>query len=274
MNTRRNTRAAAGPPDGPTRRLTARSVIASTLLGVTPPQLPTRALVGTAEILGIAPGTARVAMSRMVTAGELEPTEDGYRLAGAALLARQARQGFSRTGAPTGWDGAWATRIVVADDRTPADRAALRAAMTGLRLAELRPGAWIRPDNLPAGVLPWADRLAADQCLTVRGAPDGDPAALAARLWDLDAWARTARALRDDLRRLHRPLYAGDPGVLAEGFVLSAAVLRHLQADPLLPADLLPGRWPGTDLRRTYDDYDAAYRRTLAAWQRAHHPSP
>jgi phenylacetic acid degradation operon negative regulatory protein len=55
---------------------------------------------------------------------------------------------------------------------------------------------------------------------------------------------------------------------LAPGFELSAAVLRHLQADPLLPEDLLPARWPGTRLRAVYDDWDARYRTTLRAWSR------
>ena len=85
------------------RRLAARSVIASTLLGLRPPQLRTAALVAGAELLGVSPGTARVAISRMVAAGELEPTADGYRLAG-HLLARQARQDLSRLGAPEPWD--------------------------------------------------------------------------------------------------------------------------------------------------------------------------
>ena len=58
-------------------RLTARSVLASTLLGLDPPELRTAALVAGAELLGVSPGTARVAISRMVTAGELEPTADG-----------------------------------------------------------------------------------------------------------------------------------------------------------------------------------------------------
>ena len=42
------------PANPPTRRLTARSAIASTLLGVSPPELPTRSLVATVELLGIA----------------------------------------------------------------------------------------------------------------------------------------------------------------------------------------------------------------------------
>jgi phenylacetic acid degradation operon negative regulatory protein len=61
-------------------------------------------------------------------------------------------------------------------------------------------------------------------------------------------------------------LEAGDPAGLADGFVTSAAVLRHLQADPLLPPALLPDDWPGAALRHEYDAYDAAYRAVLRAW--------
>jgi phenylacetic acid degradation operon negative regulatory protein len=59
------------------------------------------------------------------------------------------------------------------------------------------------------------------------------------------------------------------PGDLAPGFVLSAAVLRHLQADPLLPTALLPGDWPAADLRATYTGWDHNYRAVLRAWGRA-----
>ena len=53
------------------------------------------------------------------------------------------------------------------------------------------------------------------------------------------------------------------PEALAPGFELSAAVLRHLQADPLLPAELLPADWPGGRCAPTYDEWDARYRATL-----------
>ena len=46
-------------------------------------------------------------------------------------------------------------------------------------------------------------------------------------------------------------------------------MLRHLQADPLLPAELLPRDWPGGLLRATYDEWDARYRATLREWSRA-----
>ena len=58
------------------------------------------------------------------------------------------------------------------------------------------------------------------------------------------------------------------PEALAPGFELSAAVLRHLQADPLLPAELLPADWPGAALRAIYDAWDARYRTTLRDWSR------
>jgi phenylacetic acid degradation operon negative regulatory protein len=83
---------------------------------------------------------------------------------------------------------------------------------------------------------------------------------LAASLWDLDGWARRAERLR---RRLDDLAVTGD-AMLAPGFVLSASVLRHFQADPLLPDELLPADWPGRSLRREYDAWDVAYRAVLA----------
>ena len=94
--------------------------------------------------------------------------------------------------------------------------------------------------------------------------PDGSDR-LAHRLWDLAAWAERAGELLD---RLH-VLTPDGPEALAPGFELSAAVLRHLQADPLLPAPLQPADWPGSRLRETYDDWDARYRATLSSWSRA-----
>lgn len=284
MMSRRNT-----VESRPRRSLTARSVLASTLLGVSPPELPTRALVSTAELLGIATGTTRVAISRMVAAGELAATDGGYRLIAPELLARQTRQDLSRRGVSGPWDGAWRTAIVVRDDRTPSERTALRGALTSLRFAELREGSWIRPANLPSGVLTEAEVVAAAQCAFVTGAlelarenlatetlatenpePLNDQRALAAHLWDLTGWADRAVAVLADLDRLGPLLEDHDHRALAEGFLVSADALRHLQADPLLPADLLPTGWPGDRLRDTHRRYDEAFKTTLAHWQRTH----
>src|SRR5690348_17330709 len=93
------------------RPLSARSVLASTLLGIDPPWLPTRLLVRSGELFGIAEGTTRVAVSRMVAAGELVAERDGYGLAG-PLLARQDRQRASRRAEQGPWNGRWVLAVV------------------------------------------------------------------------------------------------------------------------------------------------------------------
>src|SRR2546422_10701136 len=74
------------------RPLSARSVVASILLGTHPPRLSAAALVEMCGRFGITGGTTRVALSRMVAAGELAAEGGHYRLVGAALLSRQRAQ--------------------------------------------------------------------------------------------------------------------------------------------------------------------------------------
>ncbi|GAA2645245.1 PaaX family transcriptional regulator C-terminal domain-containing protein [Streptomyces lunalinharesii] len=229
------------------RPLTARSVVLSTLLGHHPPRLPVRVLVRVGELFGIAEGTVRVALSRMVAAGDLRQQAGGYALT-ARLLARQARQDESRTPPTRPWHGGWEIAVVTADgSRPPAERTALRQAMAGLRLAELREGSWLRPANLDRP----RPAVTTAQCTWFTGAPDGDPTALARGLWDLAGWAAHARDLLAALDR------AGTP---AERFTVAAAVLRHLLTDPLLPQPLLPDTWPGAALRSRYDAFEAEFR--------------
>jgi phenylacetic acid degradation operon negative regulatory protein len=244
--------------------LTARSVLASVLLGTEPPWLPTPLLVRTAELFGIAEGTVRTALSRMAAAGEVEPSDGGYRLTG-RLLARQERQAASRRAEVVVWDGTWELAVIEGGRRAATDRAALRTALATLRLAEVREGVWARPANLDPDRSPDARSVAAAQVSWWQGARPGADLDAAA-LWDLAGWATGARDLRAEMAALTGPLEDGDTKALAEGFVVSAAVLRHLQADPLLPPELLPDAWPGDALRRDYDRYDAAYRAVLATW--------
>ena len=244
-----------------TRQLTARSVLASTLLGADPPELPAAHLVRMAGLFGINGNRARVALSRMVASGEA--TTDGvgrYRLAG-HLVDRRRRQAASRSGRTRRWTGRWHLVVVTTACSTAEVRNRRRAALAFARLAELREGVWLRPDNLDL-MLP--DDVGPDLTVFTGQPPEADDRLLAARLWDLHGWATRARALLDDLDRLPPT----DRTDLAPGFELSAAVLRHFQADPLLPADLLPADWPGNGLRGAYDSWDRRYREVLGAWGR------
>ncbi|HEX3981543.1 MAG TPA: hypothetical protein VHW93_09965 [Acidimicrobiales bacterium] len=239
---------------------TARSVLASALLGESPPELPVAHLVHLAGLFGINENRARVALSRMAAAGEVTTDGSGrYRLSG-HLLARQGRQTDSRRGNTRSWGGAWRMAVVTASGQSADDRAARRRRLALARLAELREGVWLRPDNIDLRPDPIGDPDVA----MYSGAPDGDPFELAASLWDLDGWARAAVALSDRMDALAPT----GPDDLAPGFVLSAAVLRHLQSDPLLPAALLPDGWPGTSLRAGYDGWDRRYRQVLRTWGR------
>ncbi|HEX3840046.1 MAG TPA: PaaX family transcriptional regulator C-terminal domain-containing protein [Acidimicrobiales bacterium] len=240
--------------------LTARSVLASTLLGVDPPELPVAYLVHVAGLFGINDNRARVALSRMVGSGET--TTDGagrYRLAG-RLLDRQARQLASRAGHSGGWSGDWRVVVVTTAGSSAEIRSKRRSALRFARLGELREGTWMRPDNIKIQLDP---EVELDSTLLL-ARPDGDQPALAARLWDLEGWGQRARQLMESMEA--RP--TRKPADLAPGFELSASVLRHLQADPLLPDELLPAGWPGGALREQYDGWDAGYRSVLDKWSR------
>ncbi len=233
--------------------------MASALLGMDPPELPVAQLVRLTSLFGISENRARVALSRMVAAEEVVTDGTGrYRLAG-HLVERQSRQSISRAGTTTPYSGTWWAVVVTTSGSSAEVRTARRQALAFNRLAELREGMWMRPDNV-------AIHLASDlrHDLEVMTAQPADPMELAARLWDLPAWSSRAEQLLSAMASLP----PDGPEALAPGFELSAAVLRHLQADPLLPSELLPTDWPGHRLRISYDQWDAAYRATLHQWGR------
>ena len=260
------TRSGRRTPSTGARPFSARSVIASTLLGTYPPRLTPRRLVRSCALFGIAESTARVALSRMLATGELTLDEGRYRLAG-QLLERQTRQADSRRGmARSPWDGSWVVHVVTADSREATTRSDLRSAMRRLHIAELREGTWMRPDNLDPGRDLWAAEQVQTQCTTLRGARTNEPDAVAVELFPLMPWMDEAQRLVTDLRAHQADLESGDESILASAFERNAAVLRHLLSDPLLPDELLPLDWPGGELRDVFERFDASFSN---AWQRA-----
>src|SRR3954465_10125184 len=89
---------------GPARPLSARSVMASLLLGRRPPRAAGRDLVRWCGLFGIAPGTARGARHRRTSAGELRADDGTYELAG-DLARRQEEQQSSLRARRGAWDG-------------------------------------------------------------------------------------------------------------------------------------------------------------------------
>jgi len=246
------------PPSAPARLdalglrpLSARSVVASVLLGTHPPRLSAAGLVELCGRFGISSGTTRVALSRMVAAGELAAEEGHYRLVGEALLARQRAQDAGLA-PPTGpWDGRWRMAVVVSPGRTAGERVELRRALADGRFARWREGVWLRPDNLGAAVALPAE--APVRWLVAE--PDDDPPRLAGELWDLPGWSARGEGLLAAAPDEPGDLVAAPPEWAAATFATAAATLRHLRTDPLLPEALLPPGWPADRLRARYAVY-------------------
>ncbi len=235
-------------------------MLASALLGESPPALPVRRLVRVAALFGINENRARVALSRMAARGEVASDGAGtYALTG-RLLDRAGRLAVSRAGTTAPYDGSWHVVCVMATGDAPLERRERRASLRAARLAELRDGTWLRPANLDVVL----DAALATSTVRFTAAPAEDPARLAATVFDLAGWARRAEQLCGELELVDLE----GPRSLAVGFERDAEVLRHLQRDPLVPDDLLPRPWPGAELRARFAEFDAAYRELLGAAHR------
>ena len=234
--------------DGSTLRpLTARSAVLSTLLGSAGGSATPAELVALAGELGITENALRASLSRMLSGGEVTRGDDGYRL-NDRLAERQRRQEVAVHTPTTTWDGTWLIAMVTVAGRDPSERAELRTGLRAARLAELREGVWVRPDNLAC------DLSRHPEVITWRGAhPESEVADLVDQLWDVGLWATRARHLLEAAGEHDLPENAG------ERFTVMAAIVRHLLDDPALPAELVPQDHPADLLRAAY----AAYRELL-----------
>src|SRR6478609_6933740 len=230
-------------PDG-ARPLSARSVMASLLLGRRSARAPGRHLVRWCGLFDIAPGTARVALHRMTAVGELRRDGDDYVLVG-GLARRQREQEASLHARTRAWTGAWRMAVVTGGARPAPVRTGLRSALRRAGLAEWREGVWIRPANVTFDEPPGCEWLDVH--------PDVDARALAARLFAPGAWRAEAMRRTD---------------ALAPAFVAGALALRHVRADPLLPPELLPAPWPGDALRAAYVTYQREFAAVARVWFR------
>lgn len=226
----------------PVFRMTARSVVLSVLLGAHPAWATAAQLLLLTGDFGIRESTVRVALTRMVGAGDLVRSEDGYRLSD-RLLARQRRQDDAINPRRRAWDGTWTVLVITTVGTEARARAAMRNRLQDKRFAELREGVWIRPDNVEIDL----GAEVGDRVRVLR-AQDDAPGELAAQLWDLSGWADAGREMLIAM--------AAAPDVPGR-FTVAAAMVRHLLTDPVLPDELLPDGWPGAALRKAYEDFAA-----------------
>ncbi len=224
----------------PPVRMTARSVVLSVLLGAHPASATSAELLRLTSGFGIKETAMRVALTRLVAAGDLVRSAEGYGLS-ERLLERQRRQDEALNPLTRHWGGDWLAVVITSIGCDARTRAALRSGLTERRFAELREGIWMRPANIDVEI--GADLVPHTRLLAAR---DEQPAELAGRLWDLAGWAATGHELLAEMASA-----ADVPG----RFAIAAAMLRHLRRDPVLPPELLPPDWPGERIRSRYADF-------------------
>ncbi|MGF7124588.1 PaaX domain-containing protein, C- domain protein [Rhodococcus sp. TAF43] len=225
-------------------RLTARGVILSLLVSNHPARPTPAQVVRAAGVFGIKESAARVALSRMVSGGDLTRTPDGFHLS-APLLERRQRVLHEVEQGTRPWNGEWEIVVVTGTGRDPGDRAALRERLSRLRLAELREGVWLRPANLTRVL-----DLAAEPVEVLTGSPVRDAGELLGSLWNLPAWERESRRLLELMNLAESTV---------DRFTVATAVVRHLLTDPVLPQELRPNSWTADRVHAAWGAYQEEF---------------
>ena len=108
--------------------MTARSVVLSVLLGAHPACATASELVRLTADFGLKESAVRVALTRMVSAGDLVRDRDGYRLSD-RLLARQRRQDDALNPRLREWNGDWTMLVITSVGTDARTRSGLRMAL-------------------------------------------------------------------------------------------------------------------------------------------------
>jgi phenylacetic acid degradation operon negative regulatory protein len=262
------------------RHLTARELVLDFLSNRYPREMSAQEILGVGVALGFSEQSLRMALTRLVEQAVAANTGRGrYQLSPSGEAMRvEVRKWRHLDDLAKPWSGAW---IAVFDASVPrSDRAALRRHERAMRLRgfrELQSGLWIRPANLRDSIAELREHLRAlglHPAALVVGLDDLDEESRvkATGLWDTTTMLARYRALTDELvaskAKLERlPLETA----AAESMVLGRDVIRHINLDPVLPEELMPGRALAT-LIRTMSDYDQQARALWRRFMRAHAP--
>ncbi|SDD30914.1 transcriptional regulator, PaaX family [Geodermatophilus telluris] len=224
----------------------------------------TQALVDLLEVFGVGEPTARIVLARMRKEGWFDTRREGrqvvYALSATAwrVLDEGRTRIFERAREP--WDGQWRMVIYAVPEQDRAERERLRRALSWLGFGPLATATWISPHERLAEVeraLP--DTSARLDLLTCRARDRATDLDMVGRCWDLDALGRDYRDLVARLEALPPAAeLAALPG--PEALRLRTGLVSDYRQfpfrDPDLPAELLPGDWPG---RRAHELVVAAH---------------
>lgn len=221
-----------------------------------------------AETLGMSDQQVRLCVKRLVAESRfthegrgrkalLHATEDTtHALAPNADFLRHA---LRQDAGLAPWDDVWHLAAFAVPESARTARDALRETLVRLGGAPLQGGLYVCANAWEPYVEDAAHRLGAHGALSLLTTTDlrrGDtrePAELARRLWPLrevaDRYHRLSRIAQPRLDRLTGSAGLSPSELLTIAVELAAELTRAMEADPLLPPQLLPQPWPGTQAR-------------------------
>jgi len=211
--------------------------------------------------LGVTDRLVRTSVFRLVQEGWLSASREGRRSRYAfdAQSLPRFQRANRRIYAPPGlhWDGRW-TLVLAPNGSIDADlRTAVRKELEWEGFAMLGPGLLAHPGADPEGLLDALGRTGArDKVFVVSAAELPDVGSrplqeLVGEGWDLTAVARSYVDFIARFTPLLELLRAGPALAPANAFAVRSLLIhayRRLQLhDPMLPIELLPDPWPGSD---------------------------
>ncbi|MET9395886.1 PaaX family transcriptional regulator C-terminal domain-containing protein [Streptomyces sp. NPDC006624] len=178
--------------------------------------------------------------------------------------AEYVRHAYRQDSGSAHWDGVWHLFAFAIPESRRTIRDALRDTLLHLGAAPLQGGLYVTANPVTDIVEVHARHLGVLDSLTFLTSTDlrvgtlTDPAALAAELWPLEEIAARYERLTAFARHCLTELGTREradgteqvaAGRLAMAVQLAAEFTRAMEPDPLLPPELLPQPWPGTQAR-------------------------
>lgn len=153
------------------------------------------------------------------------------------------------------WDGRWTLVAFSLDEERRTARNVLREVLHAMAAAPLAGGLYAHANDISHEVSRAAAELGVADGLTVARTDAltigsrSRPTDIAEHLWPLEELAAGYRDFVETFRPHLRRRPADPIDELAMGFEMVAAFRRCSDADPLLPPELLPAKWPGAVAR-------------------------
>jgi phenylacetic acid degradation operon negative regulatory protein len=214
----------------------------------------------------------RLCLARLVTEGLLEQTGRGRN--GVFTLSPTGRRqlepqpefvqlAFAQDNGRAPWDGHWHLVTFSIEEDRRVVRNEFREQLLGLGAA-LSGAVYVCANDWDELVIATAEELAITDRVTLatanhlRVGRESDPKQIASHLWPLteigDRWSEFVREHRGTVDLLSRSAASSLPdqlpSLLAKAIGFVASFQACMEADPLLPPELLPSRWPGAKGRR------------------------